>query len=71
MMITGKYLHRRTFLRGIGAAVALPMLDAMRPAMATAATAAATKPPHAARIYVHSEWRNFESLEARDDRRGL
>jgi hypothetical protein len=45
MINTGKHLHRRTFLRGLGAAVALPMLDAMRPAFATAATAAATKAP--------------------------
>ncbi len=30
--ITGKYLNRRTFLRGVGASVALPFLDAMIPA---------------------------------------
>ncbi|MHC4991868.1 MAG: DUF1552 domain-containing protein [Planctomycetota bacterium] len=30
--ITGKHLDRRTFLRGMGATVALPMLDAMIPA---------------------------------------
>ena len=30
--ITGKHLSRRTFLRGMGATVALPMLDAMVPA---------------------------------------
>ncbi|MDX1646957.1 MAG: DUF1552 domain-containing protein [Longimicrobiales bacterium] len=30
--ITGKHLDRRTFLRGMGAAVALPYLDAMVPA---------------------------------------
>ena len=36
MIITGKHLHRRTFLRGIGAAIALPMLDAMQPAFASA-----------------------------------
>jgi Protein of unknown function (DUF1552) len=45
MIITGKQLHRRTFLRGLGAAVALPMLDAMRPALASAATIAANKAP--------------------------
>jgi uncharacterized protein DUF1552 len=33
-IITGKHLARRTFLRGIGAAIALPMLDSMRPALA-------------------------------------
>ena len=37
MIITGKSLHRRTFLRGMGAAVALPFLDAMTPAMASPA----------------------------------
>ena len=30
--ITGKHLARRTFLRGMGATVALPFLDAMVPA---------------------------------------
>jgi hypothetical protein len=30
--LTGKHLQRRTFLRGAGAAVALPFLDAMTPA---------------------------------------
>ncbi len=33
-MITAKHLPRRTFLRGLGAAVALPLLDAMVPAFA-------------------------------------
>ena len=33
MVITKTALHRRTFIRGIGAAVALPLLDAMIPAM--------------------------------------
>ena len=41
MIITRKALPRRTLLRGMGAAVALPLLDAMVPAMtATAATPA-------------------------------
>ncbi|WP_420634423.1 DUF1552 domain-containing protein [Candidatus Palauibacter sp.] len=31
-IITGKHIPRRTFLRGVGATVALPMLDAMVPA---------------------------------------
>jgi len=29
VIITGKHLPRRTFLEGMGAMVALPMLDAM------------------------------------------
>ena len=35
--ITSKHLNRRTLLRGLGAAIALPMLDAMRPAFAAPA----------------------------------
>ncbi len=31
-IITGQHLHRRTFLRGLGASIALPFLDAMIPA---------------------------------------
>ena len=34
-MITRKALARRTFLRGVGATVALPVLDAMAPALAS------------------------------------
>jgi Protein of unknown function (DUF1552) len=40
MIATKKHLPRRTFLRGMGAVVALPMLDAMTPAFAAAARAA-------------------------------
>ena len=38
MMITKLSLPRRTFLRGMGAAVALPLLDAMVPALSAATT---------------------------------
>src|SRR5215468_2681144 len=34
MVITGKFVDRRTFLRGTGAALALPLLDSMTPAFA-------------------------------------
>ena len=45
MFITKKHVHRRTFLRGVGATVALPLLDAMVPAgTALARTAAAPVP---------------------------
>ena len=37
--ITGKHMPRRTFLRGLGATVALPLLDAMIPAGRKAAAA--------------------------------
>lgn len=51
MYITRKHLSRRTLLKGTGAAVALPLLDAMIPAAtALAATAAAPK-PRAAFVY--------------------
>ena len=44
MIITKKHLPRRTFLRGLaGAAVALPLLDSMIPAL-TAQTKTAAKP---------------------------
>src|SRR6476620_5661573 len=42
-MITGKSLARRTFLRGVGAAVGLPFLEAMTPAFAASSKSA--KPP--------------------------
>src|SRR5579863_2650248 len=48
MFLTKKSLPRRTFLRGMGAAVALPMLDAMTPA----ASAAVALPPRLGFIYV-------------------
>jgi hypothetical protein len=44
MIITKKNIPRRTFLRGMGVTVALPLLDAMVPAFASAAETEA-KPP--------------------------
>ena len=41
MIVTRKHLPRRMFLKGMGAAVALPMLDAMTPAFAAPRSAAA------------------------------
>ena len=40
MIVTKKHLPRRTFLRGLGATIALPLLDGMVPAF-TALRAAA------------------------------
>src|SRR5215207_9215012 len=34
------HIHRRTFLRGVGAAMALPMLDAMVPSLGSVVRAA-------------------------------
>jgi len=39
MILTNKTLPRRTFLRGLGTAVALPMLDSMFPAFTSRASA--------------------------------
>ena len=50
MIITRKHLPRRTFLKGVGTALALPMLDAMTPALA--ATGAAAAPVRLAFVYV-------------------
>ena len=40
MIVTQKALHRRTVLRGLGTTLALPLLDAMAPALARAQTSA-------------------------------
>ena len=44
-MITTSQIPRRTFLRGLGTVIALPMLDAMIPASAVASIADKTKAP--------------------------
>src|SRR5262249_38327593 len=41
-IITKKYLSRRTFLRGMGVTVALPLLDSMAPAQTPLARTAAS-----------------------------
>ena len=52
MFITRKHLPRRAFLKGMGATIALPMLDAMTPALAAAGRAAAKSPLRLAFTYV-------------------
>jgi hypothetical protein len=53
MIITKKHLSRRTFLRGtFGAAVALPMLDAMVPAFAAQSSSAARTPFRFGAVYM-------------------
>jgi len=51
MFITKKHLSRRTVLRGVGAALALPLLDAMIPASTAIAKTAAKASPRLAFIY--------------------
>jgi len=52
MIITKTALKRRTFLRGIGTTLALPLLDAMVPAMAATRLTAATRPTRLGFVYV-------------------
>src|ERR1700689_2915764 len=51
MFITKKHIPRRTILRGLGPAVALPLLDAMIPARTALAQTAANPTPHMGFIY--------------------
>ncbi|MEI9976276.1 MAG: DUF1552 domain-containing protein [Ignavibacteriota bacterium] len=50
--ITRKHLSRRTMLRGAGAALALPFLDSMLPALKAAKSTTATTPVRLAFVYV-------------------
>ena len=52
MFITKKHLPRRTFLRGVGATLALPLLDAMVPARTLLAQTAAKPLPRLGFVYV-------------------
>ena len=52
MIITQKALPRRTFLRGVGATLALPFLDAMVPAASTVARIAAAPARRLGFIYI-------------------
>src|SRR5262245_13340385 len=50
-ILSSKRLDRRTILQGVGAAVAIPMLDAMRPALASPSNKT-TQPRRIAVVYV-------------------
>jgi len=52
MFFTGKALPRRTVLRGLGASLSLPLLDAMLPAFATRVRAATTRAHRFLAFYV-------------------
>ena len=52
MMIFHKAIPRRTFLRGLGAAIALPWLDSMVPAFAAQSDVAAQSPLRLGFVYV-------------------
>ena len=66
MFVTKKYLSRRTVLRGLGATVALPLLDAMIPARTALAHTAGAPAPKLAFVYfphgaIMSEWTPAEA----------
>ena len=52
MIITKRAIPRRTVLRGVGATVALPLLDSMVPALTAASSTAATSTQRLGVIYV-------------------
>jgi hypothetical protein len=52
MIVTGKHLSRRSFLRGAGALIGLPFLDAMVPALASARPSAQRPPLRLGFVYV-------------------
>ena len=62
MLITKMALPRRTFLRGMGVTVALPLLDAMVPALSALAKTAPTGAPP--RLRLHAERRDDERVDA-------
>ena len=65
MIITKMSLPRRTFLRGVGAAIALPLLDAMVPALSAATPARAAT----SRLLLRAEWDVPAELPSRRERR--
>ena len=66
MIITKKRLPRRTFLRGMGVTVGLPLLDGMIPALATAADAVAKPVTRMSFIYVPNGIMNLDQVDAGD-----
>ena len=61
MFLTRKHLSRRTLLKGVGASVALPLLDAMIPARTALAQTAAASSPRLGFVYfahgaLQDEW---------------
>ena len=52
MIVTKMALPRRTFLRGAGATLALPLLDAMVPALTAASRTVAKGTPRLGYFYV-------------------
>ena len=61
MFISKMAIERRTFLRGVGATLALPLLDAMVPALTAVSKTAAKAPPRIGFVYhpmgtIYDQW---------------
>ena len=63
MIITKHSLPRRTFLRGVGASLALPLLDSMVPAFAAVRSSAAKPVPRLFTV-VRAERRDHGPVDA-------
>jgi hypothetical protein len=51
-IVTQKHIPRRTFLRGAGTTLALPLLDAMVPALTAQSKTAAKTPTRLGFVYI-------------------
>ena len=63
MIITKKALPRRTFLRGMGASLALPLLDAMVPSM-TALAKTPADPGASPGVCIHADGMRHRAVDA-------
>ena len=67
MFLTKKHLSRRTVLKGAGASIALPLLDAMIPAHTALANTAAAAKTRLGFVYFPAR-RGHAALEPETDR---
>ena len=70
MFITKKHIPRRTFLRGAGVTLALPLLESMLPAQ-TPLRLTAAAPVAALCRHLASSWRGARLLESAAGRQGF
>ena len=67
MFITKKHLPRRTFLRGMGVTLALPLLDSMLPAQTSLSKAAANPKTRFVEIFSPHGWSPTYWADGRPD----
>ena len=71
MIITKMALPRRTFLRGLGATLALPLLDAMVPALSRARADARPQPVTRIGVLLRAERHHPADFLPTEDRAGF